>query len=438
MPRFSFPVLVGLMLASSSWAQDPAGEAEVPTPTADLPSPTPASPRLLVRELGAKLGDNFELPIGALVPPPGPDDWHFWASADYAFAWIRGKSLPPLATTSPPGTAQGAAGVLGVASTSVLIGGEPITQDLRSMGRLNFGMWFGPDKQYGVAAGAFVTDSKGTTFVAASDGSTIIARPFTDAATGTPTAVLTAYPGISSGSVNVSAAMQTFCGANLDFAGQFCSFLDSGVHVNALIGYRYLHYGESLAMQQTLNATGGAFMVPGTQIVSSDSFQTTNNFHGCEVGLHSEIAGERWSLGLLTKLAAGDLRREIMINGSTLATVPGVGAISGLGGIYAQSSNIGNYFHDSFVVAPELGLDFSYEVCAHVRLPPGLFIPVLAGSRPGCRPNQFHPKPKSLPARTRRRPQPARVQFGQVGHLDSKHQFGRGGSLLRVEAAIVQ
>src|SRR5262245_52245287 len=58
-----------------------------------------------------------------------------WADAELLLWWQRGASLPPLATTSPPGTPLDQAGVLGAPGTSVLFGGTRVNGDLRIGGR---------------------------------------------------------------------------------------------------------------------------------------------------------------------------------------------------------------------------------------------------------------------------------------------------------------
>jgi hypothetical protein len=307
---------------------------------------------------------------------PRADAWRFWVSADYALAWLKSKALPPLATTSPPGTPQGAAGVLGMIGTTTLLGDRAITEKARSLGRLDFGGWFGDDKRFGAAAGFFLTESKGRAFNATSDGTTIIARPFTDATTNTPSSVLVAFPGVSSGSVNVFAAMETFWGAYLDLREAVVD--EPWFRLEALFGYRYLHYGENLTMAQTVNATGGAF-IPGTALLSTDSFQTINDFHGVEYGFRTEFTRGPWSLDILTKMAAGYIRRETVINGSTLTSVPGTPTTTGVGGVYALSSNIGSHFDNAWVVAPELGLDIGYQLTPNVRLRAGYSLLFLQG-----------------------------------------------------------
>ena len=49
-------------------------------------------------------------------------DGQFWVSAEYALGWFSGDRLPPLVTTSPPGTARLSAGTLGNPTTTVLLG----------------------------------------------------------------------------------------------------------------------------------------------------------------------------------------------------------------------------------------------------------------------------------------------------------------------------
>src|SRR5437879_6554752 len=111
MPRFRVAVLVRLLLAGTSWAQTPGEDFE-------LPKPTPVEP---VRVAEAPSATD----IPALIMPPVPAraaGWRVWVSADFAVAWVKGKPLPPLVTTSPPGTAQAEAGVLGLATPRTVLG----------------------------------------------------------------------------------------------------------------------------------------------------------------------------------------------------------------------------------------------------------------------------------------------------------------------------
>src|SRR5882757_945505 len=62
-----------------------------------------------------------DLPLKARPAAPA-DAGQFWAEMEY-LAWsVKGDRLPPLVTTSPAGTPQAQAGILGPPSTTVLFG----------------------------------------------------------------------------------------------------------------------------------------------------------------------------------------------------------------------------------------------------------------------------------------------------------------------------
>ena len=69
--------------------------------------------------------------------------------------WVRSAGVPPLVTTSPPGTAQVSAGVLGANST-VVFGQENLGGDMRSGFRLEAGGWLDAERTFGMEAGFFM------------------------------------------------------------------------------------------------------------------------------------------------------------------------------------------------------------------------------------------------------------------------------------------
>src|SRR5262249_13371755 len=64
--------------------------------------------------------------------PPG----RVWVRGEYLLWWTKSSPLPPLVTTSPIGTPVGEAGVLGQFGTSILFGGESVSDNPRSGGRV--------------------------------------------------------------------------------------------------------------------------------------------------------------------------------------------------------------------------------------------------------------------------------------------------------------
>src|SRR5262249_28354614 len=122
--------------------------------------------------------------------PPGQAGWgcegpaaetsgRVWGEADFLLWWMRGAGLPPLVTTSPPGTAMGQAGRLGAGGPTVLVGGSAVNGDLRTGVRLTLGGWIDGRQSLGAEVSFFVLEHKATRFALGSaDGSSILARPF--------------------------------------------------------------------------------------------------------------------------------------------------------------------------------------------------------------------------------------------------------------------
>ena len=178
------------------------------------------------------LGQTSEQPIGvlesnAVQPDPGqvieqghpyaisPSPWPFgvytpawtdrwWVDAGFLMGFVQPGHLPPLATTSPPGTPQALAGVLGP-NTNILFGDRDVDGDMRLRFSHRRGAWFNDDRTLGFEMGFFWLTGLDQSFAASSNGSTILARPFTDAATGVPASLLVAFPK-GSGPAGASAA----------------------------------------------------------------------------------------------------------------------------------------------------------------------------------------------------------------------------------------
>ena len=144
--------------------------------------------------------------------PPKPADFNpFWAEADY-LAWsVTGDKLPALVTTSPVGTPLGVVGVLGQPTTTVLFGNSSVNNDWRSGGRITAGYWFDPQRSRGIEASFFGLENLSTGFATDTNANPILARPFTNALTGFPDALIAGFPGLATGSA--SAAKPRACSA---------------------------------------------------------------------------------------------------------------------------------------------------------------------------------------------------------------------------------
>src|SRR4051812_4138501 len=148
-------------------------------------------------------------PAVETVVPAGPvesgggfsGDKQGWVTIDFLPTWVRGQQLPPLVTTSVPGTPQVGAGILGQTTTSILFGNQTVNDGIRSGWRLGAGYWLDPERTLALEVGVRMVESETTLFGAASDSSTILARPFFNLNTFLPDAALVAFPGNSAGSI---------------------------------------------------------------------------------------------------------------------------------------------------------------------------------------------------------------------------------------------
>jgi hypothetical protein len=309
-------------------------------------------------------------------PPPPVDGFatadaapeRLYGSAEYLLWWMNGASLPPLVTSSPPGTPIAQAGLLGTPGTVTLFGGSTVNDEVRSGMRFTIGGWVDSDSTLGVEGNFLLLEAKATRFAASSNGSPILARPFVDATTGKPDAERIAFPGDVSGSVDASATADGLIGAGLLLRKTLCC--DCGFRLDALFGYRYLRFADRLGISEDLtsvNPNSPVFIVPGTQIRVADGFDAKNEFNGADFGLDARFGSGPCVVDVLAKLAVGADRETVDINGATGVLVPGAPPSTSAGGVLALPSNIGHHTRDEGRVIPELEVNFSYQFTPHVR-----------------------------------------------------------------------
>jgi hypothetical protein len=313
----------------------------------------------------------------------------FWFRSDYLLWWTKGTELPPLVTASPEGTPREEAGVLGQPGTTILFGDGYVNNDSRSGYRLTGGFWLDNCMRCGIAFDYFELGARDTNFVAGGDGDPIIARPFYNVETGLEDSQLVSFPGVISGSVSVNSRdffQSTGAWLNLNLCGadwcccdpcsdpcdpcatSCCLPLRRGYRITLLAGYRYYRYIDSLSIHEGLTVTElDPPGLTGTRINVLDDFRTENEFNGGEIGFRSEVYRGRWSLGLLTKMAIGNNRQVVTIQGQTTTAIPSLLPVTYPGGLLTAHTNIGRYTDDQFTIIPQLGLEVGFRVCDHLR-----------------------------------------------------------------------
>jgi hypothetical protein len=292
-----------------------------------------------------------------------------WGDAEYLLWWMKGAALPPLVTTSPPGTPANQAGVLGAPGTAILFGNSRVNDDVRSGGRFTVGYWLNDCQTLGVEGDFFILSSEGTGFAASSAGSPILARPFFDANTGQPNSEVIAFPGLVSGSIFADSGSTGLLGA--DALLRVNLYRSCNCQLDVVGGYRYLHLSDHLVVDENLvstNVSNPNFVPLGTTIVLNDRFDTSNDFHGFELGLRGSLQKGPWVLQGRAQVAVGDNIEVVNIAGATTVTVPGFAPVTRSGGLLALSSNSGHFDKERGEVIPEFGARVGYQVTPHLQV----------------------------------------------------------------------
>jgi hypothetical protein len=361
-------------------AQVPSeGTEAIPTPGAaeKVESVVPtAEGANIVTEQCVENGCTFEgVP---LCSPPG----RYWVRGDWMMWWTSGANLPPLVTTSPQGTSQDQAGVLGQPGTSILFGDSTVNTDGRPGVRITFGGWLDSCHRWGLEADWLTLGGDSNYFYRVSDGNLILALPYFDVQRNAQWHQLQGYPDIITGSVDVigndyfeSVGMTLRYNLCCSSCGESCAeTCESGsgaeccdpccvsyCRTDLLMGYRHYLLGDNLATGQDTY-----YALLNSRFQSTDTFDTRNEFNGMEIGLNTELRRGRWSLGLLAKMALGENHETATISGTTTIN-NGKETITYPVGIYATGSNSGVHVVDQFAVIPQFGAEIGYQLTCHVR-----------------------------------------------------------------------
>ena len=335
--------------------------------------------------------------FGCLGRVPGHLAQHGWVRMEYLGWFMNGMHVPPLVTTSPTGTPQAEAGVIGQPGTSVLYGGTGIMTGLRSGGRIRFGTWLNCCETVGIEGEFFSLAQATEKFSASSNGSgnPILARPFfnINPTTGAPAndSELVSYPGVLAGTVSTAATSRLDgAGLRMVFRGccsQWCQpgdcevpVLNRSVNTTYFIGSRYLRLAEGLQINENLNSLSTAN--PGSFVIF-DQFNTENTFVGLDMGGTWTFQQNRWSFEVMPRIAFGGTQQEVRIDGSTRTTTGGT-TTAAAGGLLTQTSNIGIYNRTIFSFVPEIDLTLGYQIAPRLRLIGGYTLLAWTGVvRPG-------------------------------------------------------
>jgi hypothetical protein len=301
-----------------------------------------------------------------------------YGRAEYLLWFTKGDPMPALATTSPAGTARASAGVLGQAGTTVLFGDDNLNDSSRSGVRVGLGIGLTPcfavEMDYIKLGNAVERFSQN-----AADGS-ILARPFLNASSNLQDSNVLTLPGQLSGSLDINST------TGFESAGIYgrtplwdlCGLCGPMGQVDFIAGYRYARLMDTTDFNSAVVNIGGTALALNASQTVSELFQSTNNFHGADLGFITTFRGPCLSLELLTKVALGGVTRYTIIDGDTVTTpAPGQTPITTEGGLLTQRTNIGERRDSSFAVLPEFGAKLGYQVRPCMQLTVGYNLLIL-------------------------------------------------------------
>ncbi len=330
-----------------------------------------------------------------------PGQW--FVRAEYLLWATKGMYIPPLATTGPSAVNPG---ILGQPGTVILFGDEAINGDMRSGGRISLGTWLDPSQTWGLNAEYFGLQDAGESFFAISNANGVptISRPyftvfgideFGDLKPAGENAQLVALEDVLRGSlrVNTNTSFQgggvflrhTFCCKNrcwdswdkdyTSCTGSSCDDASSGtsggvpggVRVGMFGGYRFMLLGDGVSITEDLEAISTAPVDQGRFLIN-DSFNSNNQFHGGELGFIAEARRARWTMELISRLALGNNRQTVRIDGSTVISGSQQDDGTYQGGLLALPTNIGSYTRDQFSVIPQINANLGYNLTPSLRV----------------------------------------------------------------------
>jgi hypothetical protein len=316
----------------------------------------------------------------------------FYVDANYLFAWLQAGHAPILATTTVAGLPRGLAGVEGIPGNAALFGGGSISGSDRPGALIRAGYVLDSECRQGIELGWVMIGRAGDTFTATSNGSRVLARPFFNTVTSTDDADLVAFPGLLAGSIHVRTASELFggevnyrcalscatcggigcCGGGCGGGGCGCGergcMADSGLTVDALIGYRGLCYKDKVVIDTTTRNLDGTIV--SNRPLVHDSFYSRTMFNGGQVGFEGRYERGGFFFDGRAVGAIGVAGTRVDVTGFS-NVVNGATTTRSQIGLLAARTNHGFFQDEDLGFVGELGLKAGYRVNEHLSLSVG-------------------------------------------------------------------
>ncbi|MCA9249199.1 MAG: BBP7 family outer membrane beta-barrel protein, partial [Planctomycetales bacterium] len=201
-------------------------------------------------------------------------------------------------------------------------------------------------------------EEESASFNASSDEFNILSRPFYNVTNDRQDARRLVFPNETTGSLQIDTdtrfqTVELLLRRNLS---QRC-----GARIDLLLGYRFAELEERLRIDEATRVLSG--VNAGTTFDLYDRFDTSNSFHGFEIGLAgTHCPDPLWTFDWRAKVALGSNNSEADIFGETTQTPNAGAAVTSEGGLLALPTNIGTFSDDSFGTITELGVTLKRRV----------------------------------------------------------------------------
>jgi hypothetical protein len=247
--------------------------------------------------------------------------------------------------------------------------------------RLRAGGWFSSKQKTGLGFDFIALTDADWTYRAASTGSDIIARPFTnvDPALGMdvgPDSELISYPNLHAGWIQVDSdsRFRSFAlpliynlrchngGADTTFGG---GVLNGGsrYRIDLLAGYRFMRLDENVVITHAQVVS----VMPQAGFDVYDRFEGENQFNGLELGVSGEYYWGKFAADGLFKLALGRTNQSVAIDGRTDLSIAGAPARSDPGGLLALPTNMGIHSRKKTDLVLEFGFNVGYMLSKRLK-----------------------------------------------------------------------
>jgi hypothetical protein len=301
--------------------------------------------------------------------PQSRNTGRIYGSADYMLLWARKGTNPPLVQSISPENAVNSLvnGIeLPAGATTDVFGGDGTNPSPFSGVRGTLGLWLDSCFECGFELGYFQLFRESDTFSITSTGIPVIGRNFFDVAAQRNAFLFYSNPnGSQRGFINIDAPTQAQGG---EFNARYHTLSIVADRTEVIGGFRYFNLRDALSIN-----SGADFVNPAGQVTShydsSEFFRARNDFYGGQIGIDQHFYRGCWTMDFSSKVALGNVHQNVLIQGGTTLTQPGVPVqnFPDQSLLFVQPTNVGIYNRDRFAVIPEFSVKLGYQVTQKLR-----------------------------------------------------------------------